>query len=91
MNFWRRFFKKSKEYFLEFTLANTTWRVVTWNFDFDLSQGRKWSVETHGDHTMLIRWTLEEHPLVEFIKNKIDNIKKSLIINNFNSLSFIIF
>jgi len=70
MNFWRRFFRKSKEYFLDFTLVNTTWRVVTWNFDFDLSHGRQWSVETHGDHTMLIRWTLEKHPLVEFFKNK---------------------
>jgi hypothetical protein len=70
MNFWRRFFKKSKEYFLEFTLVNTTWRVVTWNFDFDLSHGRQWSVETHGDRTMLIRWTLEKYPLVEFIRNK---------------------
>ena len=85
MKFWEGFFKKSKDYFLEFTPVDTSWRVVSWNFDFDLSRGRQWSVETHGAHTMLISWTKQDYSFVEFIKNK-KLVQKEKLKDDFSSL-----
>ena len=51
MSLWSRYFGKDpKELFLSFAPHESTWRVVSWNFDLKSHDERQWVIEaTNGE------------------------------------------
>ncbi|MGE3611360.1 MAG: hypothetical protein AB7I27_17330 [Bacteriovoracaceae bacterium] len=67
-----RLFKKNRpeDLFLKFSPENSSWRVVSWNFDLQNPSDRQWVIEVHHQQMEQIQWvksTLEE---LTFIKDK---------------------
>lgn len=71
MSIWTRFFGKDpKELFLSFSPHSTHWRVVSWNFDLDNADQRRWTIEVHDAGTKTIQWDRGEHDEIKFFTNE---------------------
>ncbi len=62
--------KDPKEYFLEFTPADSVWRVVSWNFDLTDPTERLWTLEVHREQIESIEWSRLGVNEVKFFRNK---------------------
>lgn len=70
MSIWTRFFGKDpKELFLSFSPHNTTWRVVSWNFDLADADQRRWTIEVHDKDKRIIQWDKGVHEEIKFFNN----------------------
>jgi hypothetical protein len=82
MNFFNIFSKNLKQLFLDFNPKNSTWRVVKWNLDTNLTLLRQYTVEVIGDKSHLIQWDFKKDPIANFFENqklvKRQKIKKDL-------------
>lgn len=71
MSIWNRFLKKDpKELFLKFTPHDSSWRVVSWNFDLSGGSERRWVVEVESPKKKnSIQWQKAKHEEVLFFEN----------------------
>jgi len=70
MSFFGMFGKDPKDLFLEYKPQGSFWRVVTWNFDLDAPEKRRWTVEAHGEKVQMIQWEKGKVEEVDFFENK---------------------
>lgn len=70
MSLWNFFGKEPKDLFLEFTPMESSWRVVTWNFDLQEAGARLWTVEVHGKKNKLIHWEKSSATNLRFFENE---------------------
>jgi hypothetical protein len=69
MSMWSRLFGKDpKELFLLFAPHETSWRVVSWNFDLRSPSQRHWIIEVHGEELSSIEWDKDKLEEVRFFR-----------------------
>lgn len=64
------FGKDPRSLFLDFTPQDSSWRVVSWNFDLKNPRERLWTLEVHNESRESIEWSRLEHQEVKFFKNE---------------------
>lgn len=62
--------KNPRQLFLEFTPMDSTWRVVSWNFDLKNPTDRQWTLEVIKKETESIEWLKSGHEELKFFKNE---------------------
>lgn len=86
MSFLSSFFGgKPKDLFLKFSPLDSSWNIVTWNFDLKNPSDRQWTVEVHKDKVELIVWQKSQAEVVSFFANS-EPIGKKKIAGNQNEL-----
>jgi hypothetical protein len=71
MSIWSRFFGKDpKELFLAYHPQDSSWRIVSWNFDLKNTNERQWVIETHHPHKNVIIWHLDDMETVQFFEDE---------------------
>ena len=61
--------KDPRQLFLDFTPLDSSWRVVSWNFDLKNPNERLWTLEVVKSETESIEWLRHENEEVKFFKN----------------------
>jgi hypothetical protein len=69
MSIFNIFGKDPRTLFLEFSPAQSHWRVVSWNFDLKNPKERLWSLEVHKPMQESIEWARGATEEVRFFKN----------------------
>lgn len=62
--------KDPKKLFLDFSPMDSSWRVVTWNFDLKKPHEKLWTVEVLKDRPESIEWSQTEKEEVRFFQNE---------------------
>lgn len=71
MSLWSQFLgKEPKELFLSFNPHESTWRVVSWNFDIKSHDERRWVLEVSNGKKSSIEWERARHESVKFFRNE---------------------
>lgn len=69
MSLWSQLFgKDAKKLFLSFTPQNTSWRIVSWNFDLKTHDERRWVLEVSNVEKTSIEWEKTKHESVMFFR-----------------------
>lgn len=61
--------KDPRQLFLEFTPLDSSWRVVSWNFDVKNQSERLWTLEVVKKETESIEWLKSQNEELKFFKN----------------------
>lgn len=70
MSMWSRFFGKDpKELFLSFSPHESSWRVVSWNFDLKSPDERQWVIDVQNGQKIAINWERKKHETVKFFRS----------------------
>lgn len=64
------FSKNPRSLFLEFVPQDSTWQVVSWNFDLKDLSSRLWTVEIHKNGIQRIDWEKKDQHELKFFKGE---------------------
>lgn len=62
--------KDPRTLFLEFSPQDSSWNVVSWNFDLKNPSERLWTIEVHKKESESIEWSRDSVEEVKFFKNE---------------------